>query len=49
MVAFREAYVNWYNRPVNEIRVKQCWVNYMQPGDYNPVHTHTQCDFSAVL
>tara|TARA_R100000773_G_C4178773_1_gene89358 strand:- start:463 stop:783 length:321 start_codon:yes stop_codon:yes gene_type:complete len=21
----------------------------MQPGDYNPVHTHTQCDFSAVL
>jgi len=47
--AFKEAHVQWYNKSIDSMHVKQCWVNYMQPGDYNPVHTHTQCDFSAVL
>jgi len=47
--AFRQAYVHWYDKPINQIRVISSWVNYMQPGDYNPVHVHSQCDFSSVL
>jgi len=47
--AFKEAYVHWYNKPIDFLYVKSSWVNYMQPGDYNPVHVHRNCDFSAVL
>ena len=25
------------------------WVNYMGPGEFNPPHIHTSCDFSSVL
>ena len=49
LTAFRQAYVHWYNKPINQIRVVSSWVNYMQPGDYNPVHVHGDCDFSSVL
>ena len=35
--AFKEAYVHWYNKPIDFLYVKSSWVNYMQPGDYNPV------------
>jgi len=47
--SFREAYLNWYGNPINPVFVNRCWVNYMKPGDYNPVHTHTGCDFSGVI
>ena len=29
--------------------VKDAWVNYMQKGDFNPLHQHNECDFSGVL
>jgi hypothetical protein len=25
------------------------WVNYMQAGDFNPTHVHTECDVSSVI
>ena len=31
-----------------ELRADDLWVNYMQPGDFNPVHTHGG-DYSFVL
>ena len=47
--AFGKAYQNWYNKPVPSLKVVSSWVNYMKPGDYNPIHTHHNCDFSGVL
>ena len=32
-----------------EIEVSAAWVNYMQPGDYNPIHIHKNCEFSGVI
>ena len=49
MVIFRQAHEQWYARSVSNLKVNNAWVNYMKPGDYNPPHTHTGCDFSGVL
>jgi len=29
--------------------ITAAWVNYMQKGDFNPLHTHGDCDYSGVL
>jgi uncharacterized protein (TIGR02466 family) len=47
--AFKKAHQHWYNEPVSDLKVITSWVNYMKPGDYNPLHTHDNCDFSGVL
>tara|TARA_R100001086_G_scaffold122825_1_gene63228 strand:- start:176 stop:508 length:333 start_codon:yes stop_codon:yes gene_type:complete len=31
------------------MEMKKAWVNFMQPGEFNPPHIHTDCDFSSVL
>jgi len=49
METFRHAYKQWYNNTLSEITVSAAWVNYMQPGDYNPVHIHRNCEFSGVI
>ena len=49
METFRSAHFNWYNKHVSELEINQAGVNYMKPGDYNRVHTHDNCRFSAVL
>ncbi len=50
MFLFKQAYSNWYQEDIKgNIYVTNAWVNYMKPGDYNPVHTHDKCDFSAVV
>ena len=46
---FRQAHQQWYDRPLPAIKVVTSWVNYMKPGDYNPIHTHDNCNFSGVL
>ena len=33
----------------NQYLIKALWVNYMGPGEFNPPHIHTSCDFSSVL
>ena len=31
------------------VDLKSMWIVEQQPGEYNPIHTHTQCDISAVM
>ncbi len=47
--AFRDAYLKYYDKPLQEILAKEAWVNYMKPGDFNPVHTHGGCNFASVI
>jgi uncharacterized protein (TIGR02466 family) len=46
---FRQAHEQWYGKPVSDLKVRTAWVNYMKPGDYNPLHTHGNCNFSGVI
>ncbi len=48
--AYREGWSNWSghpNEPV-ELNAHDLWVNFMKPGDFNPVHTHGG-DYSFVI
>ena len=48
--AYREGWSNWTghpNEPV-ELNAHDLWVNFMKPGDFNPVHTHGG-DYSFVI
>ena len=31
------------------VDLKSMWIVEQQPGEYNPIHTHTNCDISAVM
>ena len=47
---FRHAYNHWYGKPLTKsINVALTWVNFMRPGEFNPPHIHSDCDFSSVL
>jgi len=47
---FRQAYIQWYGKPLTKtITVVETWVNFMRSGEFNPPHTHGNCDFSSVL
>ena len=46
---FGEAYRNWYGKPVNSTTILMSWVNFMRAGEFNPPHTHPNCDLSSVL
>ena len=37
-----------YNEQRN-LTISAAWVNYMQSGDFNPLHTHSDCNFSGVI
>ena len=46
----RESFKQWYGKPLDKkITMHVAWVNYMGPGEFNPPHIHTSCDFSSVL
>ena len=48
--AYREGHCKYHgikNLPI-ELQFDDLWVNYMKPGDFNPVHTHGG-DYSFVL
>ena len=32
-----------------QVEIKSMWIVEQQPGEYNPIHTHTNCDVSAVM
>jgi|TARA_R100000149_G_C5811970_1_gene94845 uncharacterized protein (TIGR02466 family) len=49
LYAFRKAYTDWYAKSIDEVKASEAWVNYMQQGDFNPLHMHNGCDFSSVL
>lgn len=46
---FKEAYENWYRSSFKNMTVKSAWVNYMKPYETNPIHTHSNCEFSSVF
>ena len=48
--AYREGWSNWTGHPseVVELSAHDLWVNFMKPGDFNPVHTHGG-DYSFVI
>jgi uncharacterized protein (TIGR02466 family) len=46
----KDAYEKFYAKPYpGIINCKSAWVNYMKSGETNPVHIHTNCDFSSVI
>ena len=47
---FRQVYIQWYGKPLTKtITFVETWVNFMRAGEFNPPHTHSDCDFSSVL
>ena len=46
---FGEAYQNWYGKTIHQTDILMSWVNFMIAGEFNPPHTHTNCDLSSVL
>jgi hypothetical protein len=44
-----ECFNNWYSLKLLSINIISSWVNYMKPGEFNPPHTHSNCDFSCVI
>ena len=32
-----------------QVEIKSMWIVEQQPGEYNPIHTHTNCDISTVM
>lgn len=48
--AYREGWSNWSGHPNEQVELNahDLWVNFMKPGDFNPVHTHGG-DYSFVI
>ena len=48
--AFYDCYKHWYGKkPPGKLKSHRTWINRMGPGDFNPVHTHLNCNFSSVV
>lgn len=46
----KKAYEHFYNEPYpGKITCNSAWVNYMKSGETNPLHIHTECQFSSVI
>ena len=46
---FHQAYQNWYGKTITQVNIRSSWVNFMRAGEFNPPHTHLNCDLSSVL
>lgn len=47
---FYECYQHWYVEPLDKkMKINKAWINFMRPGDFNPIHTHVECSFSSVV
>ena len=46
---FGGAYQNWYGKTITKTNILMTWVNFMRAGEFNPPHTHPNCDLSSVL
>jgi len=46
---FAHAYHNWYGKTITQTTILMSWVNFMRAGEFNPPHTHPNCDLSSVL
>ena len=40
----------WYDKKICKgVQITGAWVNFMEAGDFNPPHIHTDCNLSSVL
>lgn len=47
---YKEVFKQYRNFKLNgDINCSSAWVNYMKQNEYNPPHTHDNCDLSSVL
>jgi hypothetical protein len=46
---YTEYFKNWYNLKLKSVETTVSWVNFMKSGEFNPPHTHSNCDFSCVI
>ena len=50
MKAYAHAFQSFYGFKCDGgFNIEGAWVNYMKPGDGNPIHIHEPCDLSSVL
>jgi len=45
---YKNCFLNFYGSDI-DFYINSAWVNFMKAGEFNPVHTHYNCNFSAVL
>ena len=46
---YLQCFTHWYETKIKSIEMTSSWVNFMKAGEFNPPHTHTDCDFSCVI
>ena len=46
--AFKQSHKHFYNEESPDFTLDSLWINYMSPGDFNPIHNHDK-DLSFVL
>ena len=46
---FYNVHKKFYNKDAESQYVRDAWVNYMKKGDFNPLHEHSDCDWSGVI
>lgn len=49
LTGYEETYVRIREEKMGALRCSSSWVNYMKQHEYNPPHTHSNCEVSSVL
>jgi hypothetical protein len=49
LTEYNEVFNHWYNKKIKKFETLSVWVNFMKHGEYNPAHTHSECDLTCVL
>ena len=49
MKNFSDVHQHWYNFTFKSFEFTSIWTNFMKAGEYNPPHTHENCNFSSVF
>ena len=49
MENFSKVHKHWYNFTFSSFDYHSIWTNFMKAGEYNPPHTHENCNFSSVF
>jgi uncharacterized protein (TIGR02466 family) len=47
--SFNQVYKHWYDEEIKPYKIESAWINSMVAGEYNPIHCHINCDWSAVI
>ena len=49
LLSFNSVYQEWYGDRIKPYKIESAWINSMVAGEYNPVHCHVNCNWSAVM